>query len=426
MGVLMNKLFSFITFVISLTIVYGCSSVNSNQPIIYPPMTLVSTQSVMPSPAPSSQPKDLDTISPTNIPTQQTDPKILTSPTISFENSSASQPLDEITQQGVTTSLTWVYADQTRIAFEYRIKGKLVPDGYQLYCPVSKVTLSNDAGKSYYRYQWESQNPTLDEDTFYCQAIVNGEEYLITQTYLQDTPSSTKSINLTASINLGGFISHKGSGESVQIPDYPPFVFHFSIPIQSGLTREINLEKNNQGVSVNFQRIELNHSISYLYYCVNYPNHKQWQMDLTLGWNDQTITNGVYERLGLDRNKMLGYDQVLVDKRCYRVPFVFIYDGKVNSDLSRSINVSFKSLSINSLDPPTQEDCAVTRKKIQRENPDINFDCLIQPQGQIGYNFSLQITHKPNSVDDTSAQRLVEQAFLSVIPVDLSTEVLVP
>jgi len=361
------------------------------------------------------------------IPSKQTEPGLLITPTPPVEETKIYLPLDEITQQGVTTSLTWVYADQTRFAFEYRIKGKLAPDGYQLYCPVNEVSLSNDFGKSYYPYRWLSQNPTLDVNTFYCQTIDNGQTYLITQTYFQDTPQDTKSINLTASIHLGGFISHNGSGESVQIPDYPLFILHFSIPISSGvLTREINLVKSNQGVSVNFQRLELNHSISYLYYCINYPNHKQWEMDLALTWKNQIIPNGIVERLGLDPNKVLGYDQVLVDKRCYRVPFKFIYDGVPGFDTSRIIIIAFKDLNINYLDPPTQEDCAITRKRIQLENPSIDFECLIQNQSRNGYRFTLQITHKPDSMDDAKIQQLIEQAFLAVIHLDLSTEVMVP
>ena len=224
---------------------------------------------------------------------------------------------------------------------------------------------------------------------------------------------------------MGGFPSHKG-GETVLIPDSSPFVFHFSILIGTGLTREINLVKNNQGVSVNFQRLELNHSISYLYYCVNYPNHKQWQMDFSLGWQNQAISNGILERLGFDRNKVLGYDQLLVDERCYRAPFEFVYDGVASSAPSRIMTITLTDLNINYLDPPSQEDCTVIRKKIQQENPDINFECLIQLQGQNGYRFSLQMTHKPDSMDFASTQRLVEQAFQTAIPVNLSTDVMIP
>lgn len=135
------------------------------------------------------------------------------------------QPLDTISNQDVRVSLMWVYADRTRLAIEYRVKGNFSPENYNLYCPVNEVKFSDDAGTQYYPYVWASQTPVLNDNTFQCQTVTQGKEYHIIQTYQRQTAQEVQSINLAVSIHIGGFIVYTPTGEALDLAEYPLFDF---------------------------------------------------------------------------------------------------------------------------------------------------------------------------------------------------------
>ncbi len=59
--------------------------------------------------------------------------------------------IESSSQNGVTVSVVWVYADTTRVAIEYKIDGVNVPEGFMLPCPVFRAILS-ESGILYPEY----------------------------------------------------------------------------------------------------------------------------------------------------------------------------------------------------------------------------------------------------------------------------------
>jgi hypothetical protein len=335
--------------------------------------------------------------------------------------------LPAVTKNNIELIVNWAYFDEFRIGIEYTVSGNFVPEGYSVYCPVveSKVTTDED-GISFYPYIWNSQHPINDQSTFSCTALKENQQYRITQNFSRSDQKKINAISINLFVNVGGFDAHGENGSTFPIPETTFNSNPIEIYLSVGYTSVINQIIEKDGIIVDLQSFELNPSVSYLSYCVNTDNHKEWEMDLSVHWNDTDYPADIPYRLGLGENIDLTYAQVLTEKRCYRIPFIFPYDGQADSDPTRKLTIEMASIKINYLDPPTQEDCQANLLLLQQTYPELDYSCSIEDINQQGYKFSLLINQLPPNLDEATAHQIIEESFVKTIPLGITQEILVP
>ncbi len=322
-----------------------------------------------------------------------------------------------VTHEGVSIAVTWVYADSARVGIEYRIQGIKVPDGYHLYCPVSAASLKDDAGKEYEKYIWPPAEGPSENFEIQCRQTENGDEYIVTQNYYGVTAGHNQSLGLTLSIDLGGFGIYTKNGVMKEFPANGPFVFHFDVPIIGSLTLDSKITQSKNGMTVTLNRLAINPTLTNAYLCISYDNHKGWYPDITLTWEgkiyqaDETAT----ARMDVYHKTFPTFMSQFTTERCYRYSFFVPYQINPSVPSSQQMSITINKMTINAMDALSQDDCAATRKKVQRSYPELNFSCNIDTSDPQGLAAGLNIDNLPLGMDRSTAYGIIEEDFKSIV-----------
>jgi hypothetical protein len=331
-------------------------------------------------------------------------------------NATDSQALAVVTHNGISVTLTWAYADSVRIGLEYRISGLDTPEGFQLYCPVSMVTMKDDTGHVYDKYVWLSQSPETENLTFHCQKV--GNDFIVTQNYYGVPSNIKKSVGLTFDIYLGGFDLYSKDGtKTVRLPDTGPLEFNYSVPITGSLTLDPGQTTSKNGVTVKLNRLAINPTFTNVYLCISYDNNKGWYPDLNLTWDGLTIKPGDSTTFRTDvyQQTFPTYLSQFTSERCFRYSFFFPYQTAEINHTTRKIVVSMNSMTINAMDAATQNDCLEALKAVQQKYPELDFNCDINNSDPSAYGFIIRIIKAPAGMNESLAQKIAEDAFKKVV-----------
>lgn len=332
-----------------------------------------------------------------------------------------------VSREGISITLTWVYADSTRIGFEYIIHGVEVPEGYQLYCPVSAVSLRDDKGKEYEKYIWPPRTGPSDNFEIQCrQSGVN--DYIVDQNYFDVPADHDQSLSLSLNIDLGGFEIYAQNGDMQEFPKNGPFVFDFVVPVAGSLTIDTNETQSKNGLEITLNRVTINPSMADVYFCITYDNHKGWYPELSLTWEGNTFKTdeSSFTVMGVYNKTYSTYLSQFTNNRCYRTWFFLHYEANPGKSSSRQMLIIFDKMTINIMDAITQEDCDAATQEFQSQYPGLEFDCKADNSDPTSNKFGLNILSLPPGMDRSTAYAIIENSFKSTVEGPLTFSVNVP
>ncbi len=294
-----------------------------------------------------------------------------------------------LTQDGVTVTLTWVYADRERLSVEYTLAGLPIPEKYRRDCPVLETRLYDADGNLL---------TSLSGDEAYCLQ----PEQRVVQTFrpLPLSPAED-SLAFGLEISLGGVIYPDGRfvdapKEPFTLPTIPPFRFHVRVPLQDGLTFAEAQSVNAAGYEVEVQDVEMYASLTAATVCADLPDTGDWLPVAELHLDGKRVPSDGLTLLNADDPATYA-----AAHRCFRLTFPV---GATSSVPSLGIVVTHLARSVPEL--PTPENCRKAQERLQKVHPEIAFECLAEGQGA-----GIHITQKPAEMSDAQASALAWDAF---------------
>jgi hypothetical protein len=334
-----------------------------------------------------------------------------------------------VTHEGISIAITWAYADSARIGIEYRIQGIKVPEGYHLYCPVSAVSLKDDAGKEYEKYIWPPAERPSENFEIQCRQAENENEYIITQSYYRAPANNSQSLGLTLSIELGGFDIYTQNGAMQEFPKIGLFTFHLDVPITGSLTLDPNLTQRKNGMDVTLNRLAINPTLTDAYLCISYDNHKGWYPEMKLTWEGRTYQadETAWARMDVYHKTFTTYMNQFTTERCYRYSFFLPYQANPSDPSLRQMVISLNRMTINAMDALSQEECNASLQEVQRSYPGLDFSCNINSSDPQGFGpAGISINKRPPGMEQSNAYKIAEESFKSIVEGPFTFTVSVP
>lgn len=307
---------------------------------------------------------------------------------------------------GVTTTITWVYIDEYRLAFEVQVAGVDVPAGYQLVCPIRATSIVDKQGYPYESYEngyGESENLSV-----ICSRQNASDIFVATYSFYHNRTGFTQA-DISLIVSLGKFELFTESGQQMLLPDFGTYVFDLSFPTEDTLTIVPDMTTELSGITATLNRVEVNPAFTVAKLCIQYEDHHGWYPDVSLIVNGRDIPANPELTLWTNYDPNSEWYDSFTSFRCYR--FVFPVELIANSTLqTMNLGVSLYSLKTNVTDAITQDECAKFRNEIQIVYPDLDFMCHIDYRGD-GYGFSLEITKTPFGMSMETANKIIEDGF---------------
>jgi hypothetical protein len=333
-------------------------------------------------------------------------------------------PLEILTQNGVTVTLYWTYADHFRIAMAYEVSNVEVPEGFTLYCPVLSMTLNGNPGNLQYSYVDGYGN--ADDMFTNCSIQADGSFFVTHNFYLPELADHME-FNVTADIAVGGLPLINENGERANMPDYGVFHFQYTIQNNGGLTIANPEKVTKDGVAITMNRVEINPSFLSAYICLDYENFKEWYLEASLNFRGYKVNSNpvLTFRTDIKDIDLSNWFNQFTPHRCFRLVFP-INKFQVLSNLPLEAIVTVEKITVNALPAATQDDCDDVREKVQQVYPDLNFVCEFGNRDESYHELLVKVTKKPAGMDTIEAQQIVEEGFLSVIEGPWSFPILAP
>jgi hypothetical protein len=190
------------------------------------------------------------------------------------------------TQNGITVSLNWAYADENRLAIQMVVEGFKLPEGALMRDYICKLYVSNDQGVSI---------GSIDPSDVQLKKDDPGQPILLT--YVSNQPidaSRHDHLHLRMDLTIGpcgprwNFGEVYIPGQETQTPTPPSLIgnYHFDIviPVYKGLTLTPNQTQIADGISVRLETITLSPSFTSLHICFEAPWHRKF---IFTDWNPQ-------------------------------------------------------------------------------------------------------------------------------------------
>lgn len=347
-------------------------------------------------------------------------------PTASDLIPSTQDPIAQITHDGVSIDITWVYADADRISIEYKIKGIQIPNGYQMYCPVHLATLTDSTGKKYDPYDWPFPQQPPENLTYRCQRDQNGEDFTLTQNYFRKVSSDNEIEQLTWDIKVGGFDIFTQDGAHTWLPEKGPFIFNLTVPVTQGLTIEPAQTMSINGLTVRLDRVTVFPTYTDVTTCIFYDNNKEWYPDITFSKGGESVPIDATTRTDVYGKSFPTYQSLFTAERCYRFSFNIASPETYRNSPPQNMAVTFNNMIIDALNPATQQDYLLALKKAQSKYPDLDFSVEIDNADPQKYGFGIQINQIPDGMDYATAQKIAEDSFKSIVQGPLRFEIPIP
>ncbi len=174
-----------------------------------------------------------------------------------------------ITQNGITVTLNWAYADENRLAMQMTVGGFKLPEGALIRDYICKLYVSNDQGISI---------GSIDPVDIQIQKDKPGQPILLT--YVSNQPidaSRHDHLRLSMDLTIGAcgprwnFGEVTIPGQESQTPTPPPLIgnYHFNIviPVNQGLTMTPDQTLVADGIRVRLETITISPSFTSLHIC---------------------------------------------------------------------------------------------------------------------------------------------------------------
>lgn len=339
-------------------------------------------------------------------------PTMVTSPTPSNGDVGLMEqpPIETLNQNGISLSLSWVYADKFRIAVEYQITGVDIPQGYQLYCPVLSMSMKDGFGDSYdiYQYGYGDTEHLLTN----C-SLTPDKKFVVTHNFYLPHTTDDKEYDLAIDIIVGGMSVVAENGARTTISDYGNFYFNFKVMNNGNLTLESNESVNLNELIATLNRTEINPSFVNAYICIHYENQKGWYPKAYLLFEGNKIyaDPNLTFRTDLKKIDLSNWFNQFTTNRCYRLTFPIKYKFNTENNPIKA-TVVLEKMEINLLDAVTQNDCDFVKTEIQKKYPGLDFLCQIDDRDG-GYGVLVNILTTPAGMDLIEAQKIAEQGFVS-------------
>jgi hypothetical protein len=190
------------------------------------------------------------------------------------------------TSNGITVTLNWAYADESRMAMQLTIDGLEVPEGVDLEELICKPYITSDEGVSRWLYKG---GPEILEDQ-------PGKPIILTYVYEQAVDTNQhKYLNLDLDLTLGPCADYLNFDEvylNKPMPTPPPLIgnYHlrFRVPVYEGMTIAIEQTVDANGLSMRLETITLSPSYTNVLLCYDPPNsnlapeENDWMPDATI------------------------------------------------------------------------------------------------------------------------------------------------
>lgn len=303
-------------------------------------------------------------------------------------------------QNGVTVSILWVYADATRTTILYKIVGVDVPEGFMLPCPVLRAVLTEN-GAPYPEYVYAEP---ISDIRSHCIQIEDGI-YTISQSFYRNHELVT-SLNLRFDVAVGGMTLYTENGVTLQYPQSGVFSFDLNTDTAGQWTIEEPQVADVNKINITLHKLELNPSLVDAYLCVDFENDKEWipKASLSVG-NDQEKLEA-YEQLDPAGNPVLE----LTPTRCFRLTFPL--QKKLQS--GDRLTIQMPGLIIDAFNVMTEEDCANALQHIQQKYPEINFVCYFDNRGG-GRGGGFEVISRPSAMNDDQVFELFRSELQSEV-----------
>jgi hypothetical protein len=329
-----------------------------------------------------------------------------TTPTSSIDINTNIIPIAEQTQNEVKTAITWTYIDKYRLAFEVYVYGIHIPVGYELSCPIQKVSIIDEQGYDYSNYE----NGFSESDNLftYCIYQPDTNTFIFTYNFYHER-ENFQEINLIVAISLGNFEIFSESGQQTILPDFGTYKFDLIFSSSEQLTIESNLILEDSGVTATLQRVEINPSLTTANLCLQLEDNHGWYPEISILADNRNILANADLTLWINYDPTVGWYNSFTSFRCYK--FTFPIRLIENSTIkAKEISILLSNIIINYTDALTQEECTEIRNRVQSTNPDLDFICHIDNRGD-GYGFGLEIIETPQGMSNEAAYKIVEDSF---------------
>lgn len=350
--------------------------------------------------------------------TMQSDQSILTSTNIvqtedptEFHVLPKLPVIASVSQNEVTVSVVWVYADTTRVAIEYEIDGVNVPEGFMLPCPVFRAVLGEN-GTLYPEYIYAE--PTNDIRT-HCMYSEQGT-YSVLQSFYRSHASETK-INLRFEVAVGGMTLYNESGSTIRYPQAGVFSFDLTVNTTGQWTIEQSQSSNANNITTTLQKVELNPSLADVYMCIEFRNDQEWIPEASLLIGNDQATLELYEQV--DQGGVPFID--LSSTRCFRLTFATEKELQSGDSLTVEIN----KLIVDAFNVMTEDDCANALHNIQQKYPEVNFVCYFDNRGG-GSGWGFEVISRPSSMGEDQVFELFRSELKREITGPWSFSITVP
>lgn len=316
-----------------------------------------------------------------------------------------------VSQNGVTVSVVWVYADTTRVAIEYKIDGVNVAAGFMLPCPVFRAVLG-ESGMLYPEYVYAE--PINDIRT-HCIYSEQGT-YSVLQSFYRSHESETE-INLRFEVTLGGMTLYNENGSTIQYPQSGVFSFDLTVNTIGQWTIEQSQVSNANNITTTLRKVELNPSLADVYMCIDFQNDQEWIPEASLLIRNDRETLELYEQVDQGGNPVID----LSPTRCFHLTFAIEKELRSGDSLTVEIN----KLIIDAFNVMTEDDCANALQNIQQKYPEVNFVCYFDNRGG-GRGGGFEVISRPSVMSDDQVFELFRSELKSEIMGPWSFSVIVP
>jgi len=202
------------------------------------------------------------------------------------------------TQNGITVTLNWAYADENRLALQMAVEGFKLPEGAQIGDYICKLYVSNNQGVSI---------GSIDPADVQVLKDKPGQPIILTYVSTQHIDASRHDhLDLSMDLTIGPCGPRWNYGEvyipdqKTQTPTPPPLIgnYHFNVtvPVYKGLTLTSNQTLISDGVTVRLETITFSPSFTSLHICFDASgdqkfNFAEWYPQVSIQAGDKQAMN---------------------------------------------------------------------------------------------------------------------------------------
>ena len=317
--------------------------------------------------------------------------------------------------------MEWTYLDARRLGVELAVTNYPIPPGFQVSCPLTQLTIKDDAGRSLLLYRNPSQI-TLDEfyaitrySHWYCKEQTEGNgfaNYLFSLIYdYGEDAEFDWNAGPRLRVELGE-VNATNSVSVTTLPNQGAFDLLLDFATRSNNLTWLpaaTMDKND--VSVEIERVALNPSFALLDACLEYQDHHLWRPIAAISYQDQVFHSTeflpTFPYPGDPRDVTLQST-----RRCYSfsIPLTFPPDS------TTPFQIGIDHVQIDNTDPGvvTMQECEDVKKQVESSHPGLDIRChayetMDQPQHWY------EVIARPPELSALEAYDLVKSAFVRTI-----------